>query len=123
MTERIECSNSRAHQRGGFDIAERFRDVGQRFHGRHHEFLIASVVADTANLPVRAVHEIPSPAGETSAVLSAMPADADSLTLLPLFHAGSNLIDHADYLVSRHTRVRDTGKEALLRDYIAVAHS
>jgi len=52
-----------------------------------------------------------------------MPAHAGALTLLPVRHTGSDPIDHADYLVPRHTRIRDTGKEAFLGDYVAVAHS
>jgi hypothetical protein len=34
-----------------------------------------------------------------------MPADADAFALLPVLHTGSDLINHAGDLVSRHARL------------------
>src|SRR2546427_8119767 len=123
MTESIECRNSGAHQRSGLCGIERFGHASQSFDRRDHEFLIAPVVADPADLPIRAVDEITPPARRTGAVLAAMPADADSFTPVPILHARSYGVDHAGHLVSGHARIGHSRKEALFRDYIAVANS
>src|SRR5258706_8945454 len=95
----------------------------QRLHRRHHEFLIAAVVADSADLYVRAVHEITAPARGAGTVLTAMPADADPVSFLPVLHAGPDLIDDAGNLVPRHTRIRNAWQQALFRNHIAVTDS
>ena len=110
VSESIECGNSGAHQRRCFGGIEGFGHAGQRFDRRDHEFLIAPVIANSANLPVRAVHEIAPPARGTSAVLAAVPADTDAFALLPILHTGSDLVDHASHLVPRDTGVRNARK-------------
>src|SRR5580704_17412232 len=92
-------------------------------HRRDHEFLIAAVVANPADYRAGAVREIPFSAGGTRAVLAAMPAHADAFTFFPARHTGSNRIDHAGDLVSGNSRVRNTWKQALFGDHIAVTHS
>src|SRR5216683_7794113 len=123
VAESIERSYAGAHQRGGIYIAKRLWHPGQGFHRRNHEFLVASVVADSANLTIRAIHEVSSPARQTSAILAAVPADTYSLALLPVLHACSELVYHASYFMSGNTRIGNSGKESLLGHYITVADS
>src|SRR5436190_1689952 len=123
MTESIERRNSGAHERRGLGGIERFGHPSQRFDRRNHEFLIAPVVTNSANLAICAVGEITSPARAARAVLAAMPADADSFALLPILHTRADAVDHAGHFVSGHARIRHSRKEAFLRNYIAVANS
>ena len=123
MTESIERGNSGAHERRGLGGIEGFGHPSQRFDRRNHEFLIAPVVTNSANLAICAVGEITSPARAARAVLAAMPADADSFALLPILHTRADAVDHAGHFVSGHARIRHSRKEAFLRNYIAVANS
>src|SRR5206468_9108641 len=61
MTESIERRNSGAHERRGLGGIEGFGHPSQRFDRRNHEFLIAPVVTNSANLAICAVGEITSP--------------------------------------------------------------
>src|SRR5262249_35671114 len=123
MTESIECGDSGTHQRRGLGGVERFGHVGQCFDRGYHEFLLPPVVVNPTNLRICAVDEITSSARRASAVLAAMPADADPFAFLPVFHTRPDLVDHANYLVSGDARLRYPRKQAILRDYIAVADS
>src|SRR5207247_6667703 len=62
MTESIERRNSGAHERRGLGGIERFGHASQRFNRRDHEFLIAPVITNSANLPIHTVGEITPPA-------------------------------------------------------------
>src|SRR5215470_3747437 len=123
MTESIECRDSSTHQRRGFGGVERFGHASQCFDRGDHEFLIASVVANSANLHICAVDEITSSARQARPVLAAVPADADPFAFLPVAHTRPDLIDHADYFVSGNTWIRHTGKQTIFRDHIAMADS
>src|SRR5713101_1609791 len=79
MAQGVKGGNPGTHQRRGLGSIKRLRHLCQRFHWCDHVFLVAAVVADAANLPVRAVHKVAATAGKTSAVLPAMPADSHTL--------------------------------------------
>src|SRR5260370_832538 len=85
MSQRVKRGNAGAHQRRGLGRVERFWHPSQRFDRRDDVFLIAAVVADAANLPVRAVHEIPASARKTGTVLPAVPADSNPLAFCHSF--------------------------------------
>src|SRR5258708_3924829 len=123
MAQRVKRGNPGTHQRRGLGRVERFRHPRQRFHRRHHIFLIATVVADAANLPVHAVHKVPATAGKTSAVLPAVPADSNPLAFLPFLHARAHLVDHAGHFVSWDTRIGNAGEKAILGNNVAVTDS
>src|SRR6202171_1296498 len=120
MSQRVERGNASAHQRRSFGCVERFRHLRQSFHWRDHVFLIAAVVADSANLHVCAVHEISASARKTGAVLPTVPADSNPLACLPFLHAHAQFVDHASYFVSGDARVRNAGEKTFLRHHIAV---
>jgi hypothetical protein len=90
---------------------------------RDHELLIAAVVTDSGNLRIRAVNEIASPARGTSAILAAMPADADPFALRPVLYTSRDLVDHANHFVSGHAWIRYPRKNTFFRGYIAVTDS
>src|SRR5215471_3801347 len=123
MTQRVEGGDSGTHERRGFSGIERFRHAGQGLHWRNHEFLVAAVITHSANQRVHAVDEIPSPALETRAILSAMPADPNTFARLPTGYTGADFVDHASYLVSGNARVGYAGKDSLLGNEIAVTDS
>src|ERR1700682_5311407 len=123
MSQRVERGNASAHQRRGLGRVERFRHLRQRFHRRHHVFLIAAVVADSANLHVCAVHEVSAAAGETSAVLPPVPTHSNALAFPPFLHSCTEFIDHAGHLVAWDAWVRYSGEKTFLRDHIAVTDS
>src|ERR1700724_684477 len=123
MSQRVERGNAGAHQRRSLGRVERFRHLRQSFHRRDHVFLVAAIVADSANLHVCAVHEISASARKTGAVLPTVPADSNPLACLPFLHARAQFVDHASYFVSGDARVRNAGEEAFFRYDIAVTDS
>ena len=52
-----------------------------------------------------------------------MPAHADAFAFFPVLYTGSDLVDHAGDLVSGNARIRDTGKQAVFGEDIAVTDS
>src|SRR6202043_1413681 len=95
----------------------------QPFHRRHHVFLVAAVVGGAANLFVRAIHEIPAPAGEARAVLPAVPAHPDAFALLPCRDSRAYFVNHAGHFVPWDARVRNAREKAFLGDHVAVTDS
>src|SRR5260370_15996395 len=79
VAQGVESGNARAKERAGFHGVEALRHCGERFHRSDHVFLIAAIKADSANFQVAAIGEVSSAAREASAVLAAVPADADTL--------------------------------------------
>jgi hypothetical protein len=123
VPERVERREARAQQRRGLGRIERFRHARQR-HGRHEQVLaVAAVVADSADLRIRTVRKVSAAAGETGAILPAVPADADAVARLPGRHAVAGFVDHAGDFVSRHAGICHAREKALLRVRIAVADS
>jgi hypothetical protein len=51
-----------------------------------------------------------------------MPTDADTVPLVPVIHAGSDLVDCPGDFVSGYARIRDTRKQAFFRHDITVAN-
>src|SRR5215471_10581202 len=123
MTQRVEGGDSGTHERRSFSGIKRFRHAGKCLHRRNHEFLVAAVITHSANQSVHAVDEIPSPALETRAILPAMPADTNTFARLPTGYTGAELIDHSSYFMSRHSGIRNAGKDSLLGNEIAVTDS
>src|SRR5712692_9375946 len=123
MAQGVKGGNPGTHQRRGLGSIKRLRHLCQRFHWCDHVFLVAAVVADAANLPVRAVHKVAATAGKTSAVLPAMPADSHTLAFPPFLHSRAEFIDHSGHLVSGNARVRNAWEKAFLGDHIAVTDS
>src|SRR5260370_9122779 len=123
MSQRVKRGDPGTHQRRRLGRVERFRHLRQSFHRRDHEFLIAAIVADPANLDVCAVHDVSASARKTRAVLPTVPADSNPLAFLPFLHARAQFVDHAGYFVSGDARIRNAGEEALFRDHIAVTDS
>ena len=49
--------------------------------------LVSAVIADTRNFQISTIAKISAPALEIRAVMTAVPADADALSLVPLRNA------------------------------------
>ena len=81
-------------------------------HRRDYVFLIAAVVADSANLHVCAVHEVSASARKTGAVLPTVPADSNPLAFPPFLHARAHFVDHVGYFGSGDARVSATRDSA-----------
>jgi hypothetical protein len=123
MAESIECRDSGAHEGRGFRSVKRLRHPRQGFDRRDHEFLVSAVVTDSAHQAIRTVYEVASPAGQTGAVLPAVPTYANPVSLTPAIHIRSELVDCPGDFVSGNARIRDAGKLAFFRDHVAVANS
>src|SRR5260370_16838212 len=95
MAQSVEGGNTRAKQRAGFHGVETLRHCSECFHGSDHVFLIAAIEGDSTNLCVLAIAKISAAAGDASAVLAAVPANADALALFPAGDAGADVVDHA----------------------------
>jgi hypothetical protein len=84
--------------------------------------LVATIVADACNFRVAAIQEVSSPAFGTRVVLPAMPADADTLSLLPSGDLGAQFIDDACDFVPRYPRILNSRPEAFFYKYVTVAN-
>src|SRR5260370_34518822 len=94
VAQTFKGSNSRAKERAGFHGVKTLGHCGKRFHGSDHVFLIAAIEADSANFQVAAMGEISAAAREASAVLAAVPADADALAFFPTGNARTHVVAH-----------------------------
>ena len=72
---------------------------------------------------IPAIAKISAPAFATGVVLAAMPADADTLPLLPLGNTGAHFIDDARHFMSGNARILNSGPHAFFREHVAVANS
>jgi hypothetical protein len=66
---------------------------------------IPAVFLKSRDLKILTAHEISPATEDTLSAMSAVPANADPLTLLPHRHIRSNGIDHTGNLVPRHSWV------------------
>src|SRR5437879_11836519 len=105
VAQGIEGGDAGAKKRSGILGRQFVRDRRQRFERRDHVIGIAAIIADAGNLAVRAGDEIAPAAGRAMTAMTAMPADADPLTRLPVRHVRANRIDDPGNLVSRYARV------------------
>ncbi len=82
---------------------------------------VAAIEAEASDFLLRAVCEIAAAAIEASVVLSAMPADADALALLPGRDAGAELGDDARDFVAGGTGIDHAGPQSVLDEVVAEA--
>src|SRR5262245_29895713 len=119
----VEGRDPRTEQRRRVRRVERLGHPRDCFDRRNHVLRVATVVTESCDIHVGAVDEVATPARETGAILTAVPAHADLLTFLPLRHACARLVDHTGDFVTWHARVREVWPAAFLRKGIAVADS
>src|SRR5262249_29514909 len=98
-------------------------DPTERSEGRDHRPPTTAVVAKSWNLQVGAIHEVTAAGGQASPILTAMPANANSLPLRPVRDTRAGFVDHASHLVPGHARVHQARPAAFLGEDIAVAAS
>ena len=102
---------------------KRFRHRHQRLHRSHHVLLVSAVIADARNFQVPAIAKISAPALATRAVMAAVPADADALSLLPLGNTVTQFVDDADDFMSGNAGILNSGPLAFLREHVTVANA
>src|SRR6266567_4124897 len=95
MPQRVEGGDSGAHERRSLLRSEAVRHQGHGLGGRHHVLRIAAVMRETSDATILAVNEIPSPALRTHTVMTAIPAHAHSLALLPGSNIRAEFVDNA----------------------------
>src|SRR4029077_2289401 len=120
VTQRVEGGDTRAKQRAGFRGVEALRHCGERFHGSDHVFLVAAIEGDSAYFRVAAIGEISAAAREASAVLAAVPADADALAFFPVNDARAHFIDYAGNFVSGHAGILNAVRVPFFYKAVAV---
>src|SRR5216684_2608969 len=121
MAQSVEGGNTRAKQRAGFHGVETLRHCSECFHGSDHVFLIAAIEGDSTNLCVLAIAKISAAAGDASAVLAAVPADADTLALFPAGDARTDVVNHAGDFVSWGAGILNPGPVSFFYQAVAVA--
>src|SRR5260370_30825031 len=87
IPQRVEGGDSSAHEWRGLLRCQAVRHQGHRLGGHHHVLRITAVMREARDAAILAVNEIPSPALRTHTVMTAIPAHAHPLALLP----GSNI--------------------------------
>src|SRR5215468_10176458 len=95
VSQSIKRGDSRAQQRACFGITECVWYRRQCVDGSDHVFLISPVVADTCDFGVTTIEEASTPTFDTRVVSPAIPADANTLSLLPSGDLCAKFIDHA----------------------------
>src|SRR6202042_25540 len=94
VAQGVERGNARAQQGCSLCGRQFVRHRGQRLERHDRVVRIAAVIRDSRDLPGRAGDEIASAAGPAMTAVTAIPADADTLTRLPLGHVGAERIYH-----------------------------
>src|SRR5215467_1051438 len=121
VTQCVEGSDAGTEKRTGFCKIEAVWNRGKPLRGREHIFLIAAVEMDAGDLFIGAGDEIAFAAGRAGEVMSAVPADTDTLALLPVRHARTRLVNNPGDFVSRNARVLNAREYAVLGQMIAEA--
>ena len=85
--------------------------------------LISAIIADAWNFQVPAIAEISTAARETCAVLAAVPADADALSLSPPGNTRAQLINDARDFVSWNSRILNAGPITILGEHVAMTNA
>ncbi len=119
----VEGVNSSAHQRRRIDIAYTARNRNKGFDRSQHVLRIAAVITESGILLIATESKISAPALGTSAVVAAMPANADTLAFSPFSHTSPERIHNAGHFMTRNARIGDSVPEAFGDDRIAVAHT
>ncbi len=85
--------------------------------------LVSTVIADAGNFEILAIAKISAPALETSVVLAPVPADADTLPLLPRGNTGAYFVNDAGHFVPWNAGILNTGQCAFFRDRVTVSEA
>src|SRR5579864_7119958 len=121
VAEGVVGCDSGVEQGRSFHITQSLWDRHQRFFRRYHVLLVSAVIADSAYLHVSAIPKVSAPAFPAGAVVPAMPADSDSLPLLPHCDARSNFVDDPGNFVTGNTWILNPRQHALCDEHVAVA--
>src|SRR5215475_6622148 len=101
MTQTIECRDACTQKGGRFRRRKRVRNCRHRFGSGNHVLRVAAIFVESSHLEVPTPHEIASPTRIACTIMSAMPAHAHPLALLPNRHARANFVDHSSHFVAR----------------------
>src|SRR5438132_2218763 len=123
VAERVVRRDARAEQRCYIDGLELLGEVHTGFVRHDHVLGVPAVMTDPGDPLPFAVDEETLAAGVADEAVATVPADAHPVALLPLRHAGADLLDAPRDLVARNPRQLQTGKRAASHDYVAVADS
>ena len=115
VPQRIECSDPGAQQRSSFRRIESIGNARYSLDWRDHIFLIATVEIKSSDCAFLAVRKIAGAAGRAGIVLSAMPANANAISLFPGGHTRTDLINYAGDFVTRHARKLETRPESVFQ--------
>src|SRR5215471_482094 len=102
VPQRVVSRNAGAEHRRRFDVIQGFRYGDQGFYRCQHVALVSAVVADAGNQDALTVAKISATALKTCAVMAAVPADTDALSLLPVGDISARFVDDAHDFVSRN---------------------
>ena len=83
VPQRVIGGNSSTQERRGFCVIETVRYCHQCLHRGDHVLLVSTVITDAANFHIAAIAKVPTSAFPARVVLAAVPAHADTLSLLP----------------------------------------
>lgn len=123
VTHRIENCNPGAQQRRGF-IGRKIIGHGRdRFGGDHDILCVAAIVTEASNLLELAENEMAPAARVAGKAMSAVPADADPLSGLPLCDVRSDCVDAPGNLMAGDARILQTGEAGLLYEEVTVTNA
>src|SRR5260370_5824059 len=87
----------RARGLGGGEIVW---NCGDRFGGCNHVFLVTTVLTDSGDLFILAVHEVTAATGLASEIMTSAPSNSHPLARFPVGYRGAHRVDAACHFVS-----------------------
>ncbi len=123
VPQRVVGGDSSAEQWSRFGILQAIGHRSQCFNRRDHVLLISAVIADAGDHHILTIGKVAAPALDTGIVLTAMPADSDTLPFLPRRNTRTQFIDDADYLMSGNAWILNSRPSAFFGEHVTVANT
>src|SRR5215831_8582943 len=105
MAQGVKDSHACAHERSGFFGRQFVWNQRQRFRRRDHVLGVPTIEIDPGDLAIHTHCEIAAPASITNEVVTAVPANPDTIAFLPVRDALAESVNPAPDFVPRHTRI------------------
>jgi len=123
MSQRIVNGDASAHERSGFFRRHIIGNCRQRFGRRDYVFGITAVKVDAGDLAGGAHRKIAAPALVAHKIVSAMPANTNALTFVPVRNVISNRIDASGDFMSGDAWILKAGPQSFFDENIAMTNA
>ena len=123
VAQGVERGSAGAEQWSGLNVRHALRHAGERFRRCKHVVRVAAIVRDAADPFLATRDEVARAAGITHKAVTAVPADAYAVAILPAADTVTHANDHPGDFMARHTWELQAGERARLHEEVTVADS